>query len=565
MSSLYCSPNERLGFDLHEHLDPYDVGRLHAGWYVSYPNPDGPASHVAGLDYTQVMSVCDEAYRSCGDPYSPHGAQLAAMVAANPGTLWLVGNEPDCRYLDNVGPERYAAIYHDVYQELKRLDPTAQVANGGIVQATPLRMRWLDRVWQEYQRLYGEPMPVDVWNVHGFVLREERGGWGCGIPPGLPDDTGEMRDINDLDRIDLLAEQMVRFRQWMADHGQRDKPLIITEYGILFNEELGYGYERMRDYMLATFDYFMDSTDPSIGPSGDGHRLLQRWAWFVLDRDTFEWGTFWGSLFNPQTQQITALGRDFAGYAAPLVTPYVDLYAQEVTWAWSEPPVYGRPSSLQVTAALANRGNVPLQDPFLVRGWLGEPGAGGYLGQVTVPSLPARYNGLAHVSLEGTISIDGPLEQVITIRVDPGGLVTECDESNNQLQVSLSVEVDVELAAVRFQPPVPPLLQPGETVTATVVARVVNSGDVEVRDLALHFEAAGGGLLGSEDIASLPPGSEAELQVVWPGRGVGKHVVRVSVDPGHEVQESDENNNVREVAFLAASQRLLFPLMAGGG
>ena len=31
-------------------------------------------------------------------------------------------------------------------------------------------------------------MPVDVWNVHNFVLREERGSWGVDIPPGIPDD-----------------------------------------------------------------------------------------------------------------------------------------------------------------------------------------------------------------------------------------------------------------------------------------------------------------------------------------------------------------------------------------
>ena len=29
-------------------------------------------------------------------------------------------------------------------------------------------------------------------------------------------------------------------RQWMADHGQRDKPLWITEYGILMPEEYGF-------------------------------------------------------------------------------------------------------------------------------------------------------------------------------------------------------------------------------------------------------------------------------------------------------------------------------------
>ncbi len=82
-SSPYCcSANERLGFDVDGSINPYDVGRLHAGWYVSYPRPIGEAPHSAGLDYVQVMSVCDNAYRHCGHPYSPHGAQLASFLVA---------------------------------------------------------------------------------------------------------------------------------------------------------------------------------------------------------------------------------------------------------------------------------------------------------------------------------------------------------------------------------------------------------------------------------------------------------------------------------------------------
>jgi len=458
---LYCSANERLGFGLETDINDYDVEQLHAGWYVDFKWPTGAqAPHPAGLDYVQILYVCDDAYRECwGHAYWPHGEQLAASVAANPGNLWLVGNEPDCPYKDSVGPERYAAIYHDVYQELKRLDPTAQVAIGGMVQATPLRMRWLDRVWQEYQRRYGQPMPVDVWNVHGFVLREVRQGlpdsWGCGIPPGLPDDMGELRGIDDLDRMDLFAEQIVRFRQWMADHGQRDKPLIVSEYGILFNEELGYSYERVRDYMLATFDYFLNATDPNIGYPADGNRLVQRWAWFSLDVASFGWGTYWGALFDPQTHQITQMGQAFGNYAAQIVTPYVDLLPQEVTWTWAEPPVYRQSSPLRVATAVANRGNRPVQDRFVVRAWLGQPGGGGYLGQAAVTSVPSRYAGHTDVAITGPVTISGPIEKVVTVRVDPTKLVPECREDNNQLQVPLAVDVDVAMAGVRFEPAIP--------------------------------------------------------------------------------------------------------------
>jgi hypothetical protein len=373
-----------------------------------------------------------------------------------------------------------------------------------------------------------------------------------------------LRGIDDLDRMDLFAEQIVRFRQWMADHGQRDKPLIVSEYGILFNEELGYGYERMRDFMLATFDYFLNTTDPDIGCPADGNRLVQRWAWFVLDRNTFEWGTFWGSLFDPETHQITALGEEFGNYAAPLVTPYADLFPQEVTWAWAEPPVYGQSSSLQVITAVANWGNVVVQEPFVVQAWLGPPGSGGYLGQTTVTSVPSRYAGHTDASVTGQVVISGPMETVLAVWVDRAGAVAECHEDNNQLQVPLAVDVDVAVDRLRFEPAMPPVVQPGETVTATVIAGVVNEGDAEVRDLSLHFEAAGGMLIDSETIAALLAGGRAELEAAWPGLGRGLHGVKVTVDPDDEVNESDEANNARQASLLVPCSRYFFPWMAKG-
>ena len=51
----------------------------------------------------------------------------------------MIGNEPDVRWQDNVTPERYAEIYHDIYTFIKERDPGAQVVIGGVAQSTPLR------------------------------------------------------------------------------------------------------------------------------------------------------------------------------------------------------------------------------------------------------------------------------------------------------------------------------------------------------------------------------------------------------------------------------------------
>jgi len=82
-------------------------------------------------------------------------------------------------------PDLYARAYHELYALLKSADPTAQVAVGGIVQATPLRLKYLDMIRQTYRQLYGAELPADLWNIHTFVLREEADSWGADLPPGI--------------------------------------------------------------------------------------------------------------------------------------------------------------------------------------------------------------------------------------------------------------------------------------------------------------------------------------------------------------------------------------------
>ncbi len=101
----------------------------------------------------------------------------------------------------------------------------------------------------------------------------------------------------------------------MRDHGQRNKPLIISEYGVLFTEDRGFTVDRVNDYMTNTFRYLLYATDPDIGYPADGNRLVQRWLWFSLNSPPWKWN---GSLFDYTVVQypgvITRYGinyRDF--------------------------------------------------------------------------------------------------------------------------------------------------------------------------------------------------------------------------------------------------------------
>jgi hypothetical protein len=193
------------------------------------------------------------------------------------------------------------------------------VAIGGVVQATPLRLQYLDMILDEYQTHYGVKIPVDVWNVHGFILQEKKDSWGCQIPCGIKGVTeGILYTVEDHDNMTIFKEQIRRFRSWMKDNGERSKPLIVSEYGILMPSELGFDEPRVERFMLATFDYFRTATSSTLGYPEDGNRLVQAWCWYSLDDDGFEGYESYSHLFNPTTKQLTALGRAYRDYTSSL-------------------------------------------------------------------------------------------------------------------------------------------------------------------------------------------------------------------------------------------------------
>ena len=391
-------PNCRLGVAvIRNPIGMYDIRGLNLGSYVNYFTTD-PFGVPEGLEFIHIVRVHQDKHGWCRDCYTepytytvtPNLELLQQQVSATPGGTWLIGNEPDCRdwetgRQDEMVPELYAQAYYEISQLIRLADPTAKIAIAGLMQATPLRLEYLDRVWSHYQSLYGRRLgdDVDIWNTHAYILREEQGSWGAEIPAGIADTQGMLYEVADNANLDHFKEQIARFRTWMRDKGERDKPLYITEYGVIMPPNY-IPLDRVKAFMSGSLDYALNVTDVELGYPADDNRLVQRCLWYSLDdsADTPERvEDYGGALFSSVTLSRTELGDYLAAYVsdprhveaniprANLVVVDFEAFAPAALQSSS-------PVTLTLRAVIQNRGNTVTRsgDGIEVRFWDGRPG-----------------------------------------------------------------------------------------------------------------------------------------------------------------------------------------------
>lgn len=411
-------------------LQPYDLSWLNLGWYLDWGVNTQPLEPY-GMEYVQVIRLMQTAtppYYTLVEPAS--WGELATLVQTRPNDLYVVGNEPDSPFQDNMCPAAYARAYHEVYTFIKSINPTTQVGIGGIVQPTPVRLRYLDAIWSTYQISYSQRLHTDFWNIHAFILNET-GGWGAFIPPCTDPSGAVTIGLDELDRMDIFVSRLQAFRQWMAEKGERDKPLYITEYGILFPEDYGYpNIPRVRDFMYATFDYFQgpQSISPTIGYPRDNNHLVQRWIWFSLAHDPYYMG---GALFDPRTTPptLTTLGQAWIDYVQQL-TPTVNLMPYNVIASVLPDP---QPVTATIQLEVVNNGNSTIPTGFRVA--LYDEGGTPVFSQMTQNvRCCGRFNTVALLWPNLSFGI-----HTGHIRVDPDNWVGETNESDNDIEVSVAV------------------------------------------------------------------------------------------------------------------------------
>ncbi|MEZ4770209.1 MAG: CARDB domain-containing protein [Caldilineales bacterium] len=696
---LYPSPTDRFGVTVAGHLEitDYNVGVLRSGRYLNW-RADVDPFHPAAMDYYFMVRVGEGGYW-------PAGEDLAAAVRNNPGSTWIIGNEADVVWQDNTTPEAYARNFHDAYTFIKGIDPTARFVISGIVQASTLRLAWLERVWNSYRANYGVDIPVDIWNIHTYLANEMHLQWGFEVPPGIdnavgytvgtgsdwtqvtdagasggtvhrsrtpgakayfafhgsqvkiflrtgPDSgiasiyldrdetpaaqidlysptpgtvsrtftgllpsNGVLQDrhnirvqvtgdknpassntwiqvdameapstaslpggrfedndplrarievtVDNHDNLDAITEQIRSFRQWMNSHGQRDKPLINTEYGILMTEDIGFDYPRVRTFMLNSFDRFLNLTDPSVGYPADGNRLLQEWFWFSLAVDKFEGRVVNTGLFSEATQAIKPLGTDFRNYTLPRYVAYTDLEMSPlmVTPYW--PLFAGGTSLLRIEANVRNRGN-QASGPFDVTF---RSGNNALLATEPVAGLPRRFDPGYVRALQYDWNVLMPGPRGVRVIADESDQVVEPCGTNNEgyARVDPPAGTDLALSNLRTSPIILPPTPPGATTTVPLRVDLQNLGSVgtAAAQITVKFyrgnPSAGGTLLGTQ---TLTPGNVTLPEVVaydWPNQGPGYYNIWVVVDAVPE--ESNLANNTIHATIVVPAGNSWLPLI----
>jgi len=296
-------------------ISQYEYDQLgQFGWYVDgeadYPGCPGPVVGPAGEIIERIAVV-----GGAGSHGPPDDGAAEAIFNAHPdwyppGSVWMVGNElGNDSYTQTpyrVDPRsflvsQYARSFHEWRRQIRGLDPDYRLMFGVVVPGSETGLGWdtrpfLTGLFRRYHAIYGEPLPVDVFNLRLYFGADA---------------------LN----VDALKSAVIGFRRWMSEVeltpnlnlDYSDSELWLTGYGLadpaISGEQARSTLREWTDWLCgySTDDVF----DSELGLAEDDFRLVQRWAWFALDDSRPLFGS---TLLFDQQGKITPLGLEYASY-----------------------------------------------------------------------------------------------------------------------------------------------------------------------------------------------------------------------------------------------------------
>lgn len=558
----YESDADRMGFGK---TSNDDAAVLNGGWYLDWGASTNP-THPGGAEYgrTIYLNTHDTGiyctwYKNPASQLnqvtpSLTGTVLIQRVQAHPGALWMVGNEPDSIYNGSpIQAELYAELYRYFYTTIKAADPTAKVAIGAIVQPSPLRMEYLDKVLTHYQNTYSETMPIDVWNIHFYRLNEgDCGSWGANVPPFASSSTGWVVDFTaaELLNVGKLETALRDFRQWMADRGYGDKPLIITEFGVLPPSYFsGFDNNAAAQFLTDMFNMMLTATDPTTGLPADGNRLVQMWAWYSTRDNLHGYG---GNLFD-STGVLNVIGDAFVAQTSAYFIPYVDLQL-------IPPSTVMTTTGLTISAYLQNYGNTTASNSsavVLLESQLSHNVVASET--ISLGQLQRRYAETPRL-LSQTFAVSFTQQPTVTVPYTVSIQVSSDERdavsADNIITFSVDWWIVRNLTINVAVSPQNASFTPGQITTFAVTATVKNVGQytTDPTDAAISFTRSYGTLVFSDVQVAIPALNPAEMRTftaTFATAEIGWYTVTARIlRPAGNGEIANDNTATQQVAVF---------------
>lgn len=135
---------------------------------------------------------------------------------------------------------------------------------------------------------------------------------------------------------------------------------------------------------------------------------------------------------------------------------------------------------------------------------------------------------------------------ILKIIVDSNERIAESDEANNVHIVAIPILPDLTIESITWPQDIPPV---GETINFTV--NVKNQGIAEAGSFSIHFYI-NEGHKGYRAVQGIAAEETVSLTFPWTAEA-GSHTIRVVIDSGEDVTETDESNNEKTVEFSGSS------------
>ena len=234
-----------------------------------------------------VKKICMPKYDAGGNPVTPQWSQLDTLITTDKmiGQIWSIGNEPD--WNPYLSAEDYAVWYKKFYDKIKSLDPTAKIMVGGIHSPNPARITQyanvaknikVDYLWQDenndlrgwtgawrdaYKKKYGVYPQVDIWDIHLYPDDDASKAYGDRNHPQPSDLSSASRQA---------IKDAAYFRNYLNSIGEGDKPLWITEAGLLKSKVID--RKNPDSYFLNYWTYFLFPIMEFMRPSNEVQRIM---------------------------------------------------------------------------------------------------------------------------------------------------------------------------------------------------------------------------------------------------------------------------------------------------